>query len=506
MKIILFLLFNIIFFMIFSTPRSAAGVSDKGENSLPKINQPFNENMLLIDEPTLGALLERSPPNLTQINEMFMRSQVNQLSILDKFNTNLTTSASYLVTEEKQFAQFIPVTSPIKNVNLSVNRKFSNGLSLGVRGYSEQFSNNFVSDASTMGVTLNLGLDLWREFIGKKTTSLLEKAKEESHQAEHFKNISIARFKNSIRKIYWALVANAEELKVTNELLSSSIKQVKEAKKRYKNNIADRGEVARYQSQVSARKSSIISLKYERASIVKGLKELIPEISLKKIQLSPYDIDKTIALVLACTETIANNNLPPLENTFYDDIVASLEKQELLEEKVNNTYDDIDLKFQTEYGYKGRANSRGDSLSDLQDDPRVNYAVGLTLNIPLDKKKKTTAEVIKKATKLKYKSLRQKQMAKIKSFHSQTIRQINLLRNIIKNQADNTKYLAISLKTSKRKYNQARLTVEQLVQEQDSYLQSNLDEIRTKLAIINTIFDYLSVYTETPCKFNRIIK
>lgn len=159
--------------------------------------------------------------------------------------------------------------------------------------------------------------------------------------------------------------------------------------------------------------------------------------------------------------------------------------------------------MQTEYGFKGRANSGSDSFNDLQDDGRRNLAVGLTVNVPLESKKRTTREILNKATKLKYRSQKMQELAKIKAYHTQTVSQIGLLREIIRNQKENTKYLGISLKNSKRKYNQARLTVEQLVQEQDAYLQSNLDEIRTKLAVINTIFDYLSVYTDTPCALNN---
>lgn len=462
------------------------------------------EDVVYIDEAYLSKSLEENPPTIDQINAAFYGAQVQEKQIDDQFNTNLSANANYLKTEEKQFATFIPVTSPVRNYDLTVSRNFSNGVTVGLRGFSEQFSNNFVSDASTTGMTLQLGVNLWKDLLSQRTRSQLERAKEGTNQAQWQKEIATAEFKNSVRKIYWSLVANSEALKISEGLLQSSVKQVAEAQKRKKNNIADSGEVARYQSQVSARKANIISLKYERASIIKSLKELLPSISLKEVKLKPYNIDSTIGEVLACTQTIASEGVPPLQFTHYDEIVSSLDKQEELEKKVNNSYDDIDLQLQSEYGYKGRANSGSDSFSDLGSDGRKNYAFGLTLNIPLESKKRTTQEILQKATRLRYRSQKQRELAKVKAFHTQTVQQIALLREIIKNQKDNTRYLGVSLKTSKRKYNQARLTVEQLVQEQDAYLQSNLDEIRTKLAVINTIFDYLSVYTDTPCSLNRI--
>lgn len=84
------------------------------------------------------------------------------------------------------------------------------------------------------------------------------------------------------------------------------------------------------------------------------------------------------------------------------------------------------------------------------------------------------------------------------------IRSVTLLKQVVANQKINSFNLAKSLKVSQKKYKQARITVEQLVQEQDGFLNSNLAEIETKLNIINTLLDYFSVYTETPCNLNRI--
>lgn len=462
------------------------------------------ETTVFIDEKYLLNSLKDNPPTIDQINSALLGAQAQEKSIDDKFNTNLEASASYYETKEKQFAQFIPVTSPVQNYEVKVTRNFTSGVTVGLRGFSEQFSNNFVRDASTTGMSVQLGVNLWKDLISKRTRSQLEKAQSYSQQARWQQEIGVASFSNNLRKIYWSIVANQEALKISEVLLKSSLKQVKEAKRRRRNNIADAGEVARYQSQVAARQASIISLKYEREGLIKSLKELLPNISLKEIKLKPYDIDQTVQQVLACTATIANEGQPPLRFTKYDEIVASLERQEKLERNINNTYDDIDVELQTEYGVKGRAYSNSDALSDLQDDARRNVAVGLRLNIPLESKKRTTQEILQKANKLKYRSQVERELGKVKAYHTQTVRQVGLLREIIRNQKENTKYLGISLRNSQKKYNQARLTVEQLVQEQDMYLQSNIDEIRTKLAVINTIFDYLSVYTETPCPLNKI--
>jgi outer membrane protein TolC len=459
---------------------------------------------VLIDENFLKNSLKENPPSLDQIDAALLGARLKESSIDDKFNTELSASASRLVTKEKQFQTFIPVTSPINNYEVKVSRSFTSGVSVGIRGFSEQFSNNFIQDATTTGLTVMLGVDLWKDLFGKKTSSQLLQAQSGTKQAKWQRDIAEKSFFNELRKIYWTLVANEEATKLTKELLKSSKKQVKQAKKRLKNNIADAGEVARYQSQVAARSASITSLQYEKESLVQSLKELLPHLSQQEISLKPYNLDNTVKNVLACTARIASEGQAPMQYTHYDEIVELLKEQESLEQRVNNSYDSIDVKLQTEFGYKGRDNSYSNSYSDLSDNGRQNYAVGLTLNVPLEKKKKTTREILEKASKKKYRAQRKREMGKIFAYHTQTVRQISLLQEIIRNQNANTGFLKKSLQSSQKKYNQARLDVQQLVNEQDAFLQSNLDEIRTKLTIINTILNYLSVYTEMPCPLNLL--
>jgi len=462
------------------------------------------EALTLLDEVFLKESLKENPPSIDRINANLFGAEAREKSLDDNFNTNLSASANYYDTKEKQFATFIPVTSPTSNFDVTISRSFAPGVTVGVRGFSEKFSNNFVKDASTTGVSVQLGFNIWKDLFAGMTKSELEKARANTEQIKWQSDIAKKSFLNTLRKVYWSIVANEEALKVTSSLLDSSKKQVVEAKRRFRNKIADEGELARYQSQVASRQASIVSLRYEKASLVQTLKELIPHISLNRVELKPYNIDNTITRVLACTSVIASNSSPPMDFTYYDEIVDLVDRQSKLETKVNNAYDDIDVKLQTEYGYKGRDNSRSDSLSNLSEDGRRNYGVGLTLSIPLENKKKTTREILNKTTQLKYRSKKKEELGKVKAYHTQTVRQISLLREIIRNQKANTSFLKKSLKSSKRKYNQARLNVQQLVQEQDAYLNSNLDEIRTKLAVINTIFDYLSVYTETPCELNNL--
>lgn len=460
--------------------------------------------VLKINEAFLKKSLEENPPSINQIEMNLLGAKLEASSVKDKFNSNLSGSANYLVTNERPFAAFIPVTSPIKTGQLEVTKMTETGLRLGVRGFTEQITNNFVKSGTTSGISVSAGVDIWKDLIQKRSQSQIGNANQNLEIVKLQTDIAKKAFLNSLRKIYWALVANEESLKISSKLLKSSKDQVKQAKKRLANKVADAGEVARYESQYASRSSSIISLKYQKESLIRSLKELLPHVANRDIDLAPYSIDQTVQTVLACTSLIASQTGIPKDYTFYDEIIDAIKEQEKIERKLNAAYSSPEVLIQSEFGVKGREFGYSDSVSDLADNRYKNYAIGLQVNIPLDKRKKTTEEILQEVSKRKMRARSEQEMARIQSFHTQTIRQITFLQEIIRNQRNNTRFLKKSLKSSQKKYNQARLTVQQLVNEQDAYLNSNLEEIQTNLTTINTILDYLSVYTETPCKLNRI--
>ena len=54
-----------------------------------------------------------------------------------------------------------------------------------------------------------------------------------------------------------------------------------------------------------------------------------------------------------------------------------------------------------------------------------------------------------------------------------------------------------SLKTTRRKYRQARITINQMINEQNQLFSSRLNEIDTKLQVIHALYDYFKVLTTT---------
>ena len=55
----------------------------------------------------------------------------------------------------------------------------------------------------------------------------------------------------------------------------------------------------------------------------------------------------------------------------------------------------------------------------------------------------------------------------------------------------------------RKKYEQARATVSDLISDQDAYMNAQLSTINAQLEIVNIVLDYLTIYNDTPCDFNK---
>lgn len=456
-----------------------------------------------INEKILWENIIKSSPTVMQLEASFLGQEFQHSSFKDNFNTNFEFNGYYAQTKEKQLNRYVPVTSPIQQYSLGIKKNTLGGMQVGAKLYTSQTSNNFFTKGTTSGISAQIALDLYKDIGGKISKARNENLKLSKEISQIDSQIKIKSFFSNVRKLYWALVANNESMKLTQELIKHSQKQVEEALKRLKSRVADEGEVSQYQSQLASRQSQMLYLQYQRENIFQQIKEFLPDFSDKEIQLGKYNIDETVNNVLACTVQIKSFNQTPLDYTKLDELVVLLKNQYSQEEKITDTYSDMDLKLMGQYDSIGKDFSFSDSFTDLSDNGKSAFNVGLQLTIPLGSNIKDSREIKKKLDKKRYISQIDSNIAKMQAYHTQLVKSIDLLRKVVAAQKQNTLYLEKSLRTSQKKYNQARINVQQLVQEQDMYLQSSLQEIDVKTQVINTLLDYFSVFTETPCTFNE---
>lgn len=459
--------------------------------------------VITLDEKLLTKLAKESAPGLRQIEATLESARLIRDSIEDQYNWRLQADANYLNAKEKSLNQFAPVTTDVSQLQAAVIRPFSSGVSVGLLAFSNQTTNSFIKDATDTGVGLNLSVDLMKNLFGKLSSAQIRNAETLAKKAELEREIQEKAFLQGLRKIYWSIVATDEQIKISQGLLESSLKQLSDTQKRKKSNVADEGDVARSRSQVASRRSNILLLEYQKESQIQQLKEQIPTLADKKIKLKKVDLTQAIVDVLACTTVIQAHQSTPYNFTQYDEVLLLVNEAYKERKSITQTTDGWDLTLNGEARYFGKDLSYDSSIDGLSDDTQRRYSVALQLNIPLDNKKSVTEETMKLVDEKRFLAEKEMVSARMDAYHSQTLTNITLLQSAVRSQGQNSQDLQLSLKSAQRKFNQARVSFRELIIDQDLLLQSNLDEVRTKLTVVTTLLDYFSVFNQTPCGLNQ---
>lgn len=475
----------------------------------------------IITEADLLEMAKQDNPTLNEIEASFLQSDSQFKELEDKFGYELYGGYNHTDTKEKGIISFQPVFNNINQYQVGVKKYTKYGVVLDANTSIDQRSGKSeggsdFKDIHTTKYELGFQLDLWKDIWGRTTKRQFDNLADQKKKDELQLKISKNSFEVNIRKVYWALIANTEKIRINEKLFQMAQKQLKDAKRRKANSVSDRAEVARFESLVHQRKGQLILLNYEKEMLYKNLRGLFPKLNGKELVVGNYNINKTVFEVLSCSAQIDKTNDIPYEHTSYDEVTNFLRSIQSRQGKIDNTYDDIDVKMDlklSQIGVSSNAEDSStfygdydDSIQDLQDNDRGALSAGLMVTIPFGEDRADTTKVKERLTDAKFKSNIDKLDAQVMSTHRQVRRSVKLLAELIKTQKSNSKALEIRVKEMKRKYQQARIPEYALIQDQDSLLQSDLGVVDTQLQVVNTILDYFSIFHNYPCTFNRSAK
>jgi outer membrane protein TolC len=473
----------------------------------------------LFTENDLVAWSKINAPGLEEIKTGLLASE-NQKNILyEQYAPEIFAKGSYAETQERPIIEFLPVFSPIKQAQLGVRKKFTHGLETQILATTDQRSASSAvsgkyNNVTTTVFSFTLQMDLWRDLFGRVSEAQRQNADVEARRAEFEKEIKTRAFEIALRRIYWSLVAVNEQIKLAEALKVTASHQVVDAKKRLRNSIGDAGEVARYEAQVAARTSQAIFFSYQRENYLKQLKNLLPDLLTDDMQLAPYDVEKTISKVVECSGLIARESAVPYGFTKYDEVLSLLREIKGNQKVINDRYSDVDVKFfgtvkSTGIGSDKKADayysgSYGGAFDDMNNNNRTGFETGVNLIIPLGDAKETTQKTKTLYDEKLLKSQMYQTHALVVSTHTQLAKSMGLINEVIASQRIGTTALEKRLQVIRQKYSQARVSVNDLILDQDALLNSQLTTIDAQLQAVNILFDYLMVFTDTPCAFNRI--
>lgn len=468
------------------------------------LGQPsYSSELFHVDENSLIEAIEQNGvPEREQVFAEYFGAESEKLSALDKLEFKFNSELSYLKSDETSFSALKPATEQAKSFKAGIEKPTSYGVNFGIKYLSEQFSAGTLHDATNSRVFAELSADLYKNLFGMVTRNQLNALDLYTKEAELLKKIRLKGLRLKIRKLYWDFVAANEAYNVAKKLEESAKNQIKDILDRKKSGIADSGDLARFNAQLTERKAQVIHFKANQSIIIAKIKELIPELQGKSLRLKPYNLKESVNNFYACLNVISKHKEVPQEFTLYDDIINLQKERFELQKRVTNSYNKMDLVGYVQKGIDGKDNSVSGANDDMLTNKRDFYATGIKLNIPLGNSLNKTYEA---KANLDYSTFIAKSKAidlKLTSFHETIVETINLLRTVIDNRVDNIKHSWIGLNDSKKKYRQARITSQQLVHEEDQYLANSLKLIDVENYVIKVMFDYFTLFTETPCKLN----
>ena len=305
-----------------------------------------------------------------------------------------------------------------------------------------------------------------------------------------------------MRGIYWKMILKTKELDFYKIMIEQSKKNLNNIQKRYKNHIADAGDLARAKANVKLRKTQYKNIEIELENLKKSLKYYIPELMDKNIIINNFDLTEIFASIMLCNTKIYNNTDKYINLTSYNKYIKLMDKIIDGELKILSRENDFDVKLDLSANFRGIDENLSDSYNDFTNLERNEYSIGLKINKNIGNNGDDLKLEKIKLAKMNYNYNKQNTLANIDSFYGS-------YENIMKNMFASLNNLHLykenmetRLNSSKTKYNQGRLSLNDLIQDEDNLISANIQLIEMESVIIDTILQYLSVFDKTSCDFN----
>ena len=415
------------------------------------------QEKMIINEQKLKELMTNNVPSIEKINTMVVQSDLDLSQYNQKYSTTVNGQANYNGVDGSVFngyqGQF---NDPARNYGLSVNQNLPVGINLDVgiynnfaKTYNYQPGENINSQYGS-SLEAKLTVDLWKNLLGYTERAEKLGLKLSQEETKEQAKLETTKFYNEIRKMYWQLSINYSLTKIYETLINQAILQENNVRKMYRASVADRGDLARTTAVVNTRKADLASLQY-------NIEMLKKELSNEKI----------------------NANLKALERYSGPNVTLEAKAASL--------------------GY-GKENS--DSFSDMSDVERKDYSIGLNISMPFGSAYSDTKENQMKVLKMQHNAEKKEIMSNLVSYHNYFAISMQKLISVMEDQKAYRDNLTIRVESMRKKYNQGRVSLSELIQDEDSLFESELALVNSYYNIIASMIDYFSVFNDFECDFN----
>ena len=480
------------------------------DSDLPKLPVDIKPGTFTLTEDWLVREGAKQSTDLKSIELNALQATINREGFDDTYQTNWIGSVAHSHTDINDAGSPLGRVSPATRISTGVSQLLKHGASVKGEIFqtNTEFPNaapNLASDNSSQGILVELGLDLGANRFGRKQ-------KLGEFQLQAVENLSLAqkqyqtnRYKNELRKLYWSLVANKIARKWRMELLSSARKQLHLIRKQKNEFVSDVEDVARFEALVLAQRSELISLDNQFEQVVQALKASIPSMTAQKVEVDLQNLEKRQDEVLACIQAVKKvPNESLIQTTSLQDVLKgqyAVYKSTDLSEDLHDSYE---LKLFANYE---SANNQelNPATGQFKEDDKYKSTVGIEFSVPIGGQKTKTKNQKRQLLKSNYLNDSQKIINTLTSKREASLKQIQLLADALEILKKMTAVNQKKLNYARKKYNQARIPLAILIQDEENLLNNKLQQVQLRLQVVHTLLDYLGVYDKTQCQFNAKI-
>ena len=133
------------------------------------------------------------------------------------------------------------------------------------------------------------------------------------------------------------------------------------------------------------------------------------------------------------------------------------------------------------------------------------YSIGLNISVPFGSAYSDTKENQMKVLKMQHNAEKKEIMSNLVSFHNYFAISMQNLINVMEDQKAYRDNLTIRVESMRTKYNQGRIALSELIQDEDSLFESEVALVNSYYNIISLMIDYFSVFNDFECDFNLAI-
>lgn len=483
--------------------QSAAPEKNSVQTSTRTKAQTYNEVdlMELIDE----------SPQLKKINSQIERLQAEINGTMVNFGPALESSIKYNNTDETPLIVFQPPNQPYYSAEIKLNHytQYGVGYSLGVLGESltsgpqgaDALANPgvFSINSARVNPKASITFDLLKNRFGSETLNQVKSLQAQMRSLELQKEITREDLVVQLRKLYWNYNILIEKKELNEEILTLTIKLLRNIERKQKDGFVEKGDLYSAQSQKSGQKANISLLKYQIEQIKKNMLTLLPGLPLG-FEIETAKISGNEKFFDVCLKTILNREDVPLDWSYYTEQMR--ENQTAL----NFTKDSLESFSQPELKLFGEISGTQvdtrlrDAAGDYLDRADYGYTLGLTFNMPLSSSLKKQRDNLMNSEEFRVKSENQIQRLELKALHEETKNTIILLNEALEDQKETSSSLKKSYEFKQKQYNQARVDLLDVLQEQNNYLSSQVNQLDISKIVVDALLGYKAKFQKFSCE------